>query len=86
MGDFHSAGIQVKTPYILIASSKVYSVCKPTMYNWIDDQQHAHQKLICQRDRRASTIPRPVLENSRGRESRSIPTIFCAHFGLLFIF
>ena len=46
------------------------------LYSWIADPQDAHEKLICRRTRRATTLLRPPLESSRRGESRSDRTIF----------
>ena len=48
----------------------------PVGYSWIPDQQDAHEKLICQRTRRATTIPRPPLESSQWEEFRFVRSIF----------
>ena len=45
-------------------------------YSWIADQVSAHEKSICRRTRRVTTIPRPPLKSSRREEFRSIRTIF----------
>ena len=55
-------------------------------HSWIVDQQDAHEKLICQRTRRATTIPRPPLESSRRGESRSAWYTFVNHIFDLLIF
>ena len=39
-------------------------------YSWIADQPDTHEKLICQRTRRVTTIPRPPVESSRQGEFR----------------
>ena len=45
-------------------------------YSWIADQRDAHEKLICQRTRRVTIIPRPPLESSRRGEFRTFDYIF----------
>ena len=52
-------------------------------YSWIADQRDTHEKLICQRTRRATTIPRPPLGNSRRGEFRSAGFILWSLFDLL---
>ena len=44
-------------------------------YIWIADQQDAHEKSICQWTRRATTIPRPPLENNV-KENSDLPGPF----------
>ena len=45
-------------------------------YSWIANQPDTQEKLICQRTRRVTTIPRPPWESSRREESKSALPIF----------
>ena len=53
---------------------------KLRMYSWIADQLSAHEKLICQRTRRATTIPRPPLKALSKKNPHLPGQIFCDHF------
>ena len=58
----------------LARNTTVNKLCK--WYSWIADQLSAHKKLICQRTRRTTTIPRPPLESSWREKIRSTWYIF----------
>ena len=67
------------TPFVFASIYWMFSYCivvHEIVYSWIADQRHSHEKSICQRTRRVTTLSRPPLESSRRGESRSVRSIF----------
>ena len=74
----HTAGYvhEIQTVHVSQLKQSRYEVSSRNYYSWIADQPDAHEKLICQRTRRAATILRPPLESSRRGKFRSDWSIF----------
>ena len=76
------SGMGSKAVTALVANTTLVG----SMYSWIGPLVETHEKSICRRTRRVTTIPRPPLKSSRQGESRSTGYIFLwSFFDLLFL-